>query len=175
MSYLCSCVQVRVWLQSFNGAIAVEHLLVKLWSPTGDTNLGIFTEGNIPLLHHNLPLGVPQWVCETHYQANFWRRYRGRHIFKIGELHTSIFIFIIYLACLLYLLLAFLYIKNPQKLVCLVLLLLVPHLRPRFWPSSKGMVRAWRMFGISLMMLNINLYITTQGSRRPEYISHTII
>ena len=50
-------------LEKTSGVVASEHLLVELLSPTGDINLGIFTKENLPLLHHHLPLGVPQRVC----------------------------------------------------------------------------------------------------------------
>jgi hypothetical protein len=59
------------------------------FSPTGSIEPQFHTEENLLLCLSYLPLGVPNWVARTAYQAFFWRRCRGERGFLQGESLTS--------------------------------------------------------------------------------------
>jgi hypothetical protein len=93
-------------------------------------NLGFTTEENLLLCSSYLPLGVPNWVPNMHYQAFFWRYCRGERIFLQGEslmLNLLLcFCFALFYFCLHH------FIKKYKKkivplIVCILLLLPLFH------------------------------------------------
>jgi hypothetical protein len=86
-------------------------------SPTGSINLGFTTEGNLLLCSSYLPLGVPNWVLNMHYQAFFWHRCRGERKFLQGESLTFNLLLCYYFALFYFCL--HLFVKNTKKLVTL--------------------------------------------------------
>jgi hypothetical protein len=118
------------WRHSPECREASEHQPSEVWlSPTGSINLGFITEGNLLLCSSYLPLGVPNWVPNTHHQAFFWRRFWGERRFLQGE-SLTLNLLLRYCFALLYFFLHR-FIKNTQKLVpfivCILLLLLLVH------------------------------------------------
>jgi hypothetical protein len=85
-------------------------------SSTGSIKPWFHTEGNLLLCTSYLPLGVPNWVPTTHYQAFFWRRCWGERGFLLGESLTSnLFYFIIVLLTFFTLFLFMSFYKKKQK------------------------------------------------------------
>jgi hypothetical protein len=57
------------WRHCLECREASEHQPSEVWlSPTGSINLGFTNEGNLLLCSSYLPLGVPNWVPNTHHQ-----------------------------------------------------------------------------------------------------------
>jgi hypothetical protein len=82
-----TCRQVVVWCPCPECRKASGHQPSEVWFflLLVRLNLGFTTEGNLLLCSSFLPLGVPNWVPNTHYQAFFCRRCRGERRFLQGE------------------------------------------------------------------------------------------
>jgi hypothetical protein len=87
----------------------------EVWlSLTGSINLGFTTEGNLLLCSSYLPLGVPNWVINTHYQAIFLASLPGRKkISARGVSHAQPFTLL--LLCFILFLLASFYQKYKKN------------------------------------------------------------
>jgi hypothetical protein len=86
-------------------------------------NLGFATEGNLLLYSSYLPLGVPNWVPNTHYQSIFWRRCRGERRFLHGK-SLTLNLLLCYCFALFYFYLHR-FIKNTKNLVPTIVVIFV--------------------------------------------------
>jgi hypothetical protein len=104
-----------------SGAVA-KPASINLWklvlSPTGSINLGFIPREDLLLCSSYLPLGVPNWVHNTHYQAIFLAPLPGRK--RISARGISRFqSFILLLFCFTLFLLASFY-QNIKKIPFIV-------------------------------------------------------
>jgi hypothetical protein len=99
-----------------SGAVAKPasiNLQKLILSPTGSINLGFIVREDLLLCSSYLPLGVPNWVPNTHYQAIFLAPLPGRkRISARGVSHFQSFLLCYYFALLYFCLYLFIKIKK---------------------------------------------------------------
>jgi hypothetical protein len=115
------------------GAVAKPasiNLRELVFSPTGLINLGFILREDLLLCSSYLPLGVLNWVPNTHYQAILLAPLPGRK--RISARRVSLFQSFYFVIVLLYFIFAFIFLSKIQKklvsfIVGILLLLLLVH------------------------------------------------
>jgi hypothetical protein len=117
-SYLPLGVPNGLYLQAITAAKPSSINLLKLvLSPTGSINLGFILREDLLLCSSDLPLGVPNWVRNTHYQAIFLAPLPGRKRISargVSRFQSFYFVIVLLIFFSLFLLASF-YQKYKKK------------------------------------------------------------